>query len=92
MTATRTRYAVPALGGDRYLLVVVGDVVALPDANWSGQGYGSSISVEWMLHSGRLPRHWTATKRAALARVVVVGLWRHHHGDEPVPSHLLELT
>lgn len=59
--------------GDEERVIVAGDVVALPDRNWSGGGYGVAVSVEWMLHSGKLPKV-SAELRRELAGLVVRAL------------------
>lgn len=64
-----------AIDGETFRAVVAGDVVALPDERWSMGHFSTGISVEWMLHSGRLPG--SAARRRVLARVVVAALEAH---------------
>lgn len=59
--------------GDEYRVIVVGDVVSIPgyagSPGWSMGGFGgSSISVEWLLHDGRLPG--SKAKKVALAQMI----------------------
>ena len=84
-----TRYRSPDLGGDSIRVIIMGDVIALPDEGWSDHGYGQSISVSWLLHNAHHEIPGNKAKRTALARVIAEALWDHHH-DTPVPAHLLE--
>lgn len=68
------RYSVD---GFEVRVVVAGDVVALPDDRWSMGGFGSSISLEWMLYEARLPGR-TKHERTILARCIVRALEEHH--------------
>lgn len=62
--------------GEVVRVVIVGDVIALPNQGWSMAGFGTSISVEWMLHDGKLPGR--AAWRRKLAQCVVDALRFHH--------------
>lgn len=80
MTRNESGHHRYAVDGSEYRVVISGDVVALPDENWSGGGYGTGISEEWLFHSGNLPkgprnrrRLWAYMIRRALA---------DHHGYE----------
>lgn len=42
--------------GDVIRVIVVGDVLALPDERWSMGSFGRQISIEWLLHVGDLLR------------------------------------
>ncbi len=89
MSATDTKYRCPELGGDSVRVVIINDVVALPDEGWSDYGYGGSISVSWLLHDAHTRIPGPKKRRAVLARVIATALWGHHHGDDPIPDHLL---
>ena len=58
--------------GDLIRVVIVEDVLALPDERWSMGGFGSSISVEWLLHEARLPG--SKARRRVLADCLVRAL------------------
>ena len=62
--------------GDYVRVIVVGDVIALPDYHWSKGYFGRSISVEWLLHDGELPG--ALPQRKMLAGFIVKGLEAHH--------------
>ncbi len=62
--------------GDEIRVVVAGDVLALPDERWSMGNFGTSISVEWLLHSGKLPG--SKLHREGLAACLVRALAEHH--------------
>jgi hypothetical protein len=64
--------------GEPIRVVIAGDVLALPDERWSMGGFGSSISVEWLLHEARLPG--TKARRNVLAFCLVHALRTHHEG------------
>lgn len=66
--------------GEEIRVVVVGDVLALPSEHWSCGGFGSHISVEWLLHEARLPG--LKSRRAMLADCLVRALKQHHEGGE----------
>lgn len=70
--------------GDEYRVLVAGDVVSIPthagsSSGWSMAGFGPSISIEWLLHDGRLPG--SKTKQRALAQMVCATLAAHHEVD-----------
>lgn len=88
---TDLRYRATALGGDLIRVLIFDDTIALPSEGWAHDGFGLSISVDWLLHSARHPLPGSKARRVALARVVVTALWGHHH-DTPVPSYLLEAS
>lgn len=66
--------------GDTYRVLVVGDVVSIPGyagyPGWSMAGFGRHISVEWLLHEGRLPG--SKAKKEALARMIELALDAAH--------------
>lgn len=62
--------------GDVIRVVVAGDVLALPLEFWSLGGFGQTISVEWLLHEGKLPG--PKARREALAHCLVRALDAHH--------------
>lgn len=64
--------------GDDIRVIVSGDVLSLPDERWSMGGFGSSISVEWLLHEGRLPGQ--KARRDALAECLVRALDQARRG------------
>lgn len=68
--------------GDVLRVVVLDDCVALPMERWAGEGYGRSISVEWLLGNARLPG--PKARKEALAQAIVEAL-RLHHADAPPP-------
>ena len=62
--------------GDVRRVIVAGDVLALPDERWCMGGFASSISVEWLLHKGRLPG--SPTHKCELAGMLVRALEQAH--------------
>lgn len=64
--------------GDVIRVVVAGDVLALPDEQWSMGNFGAQITEEWLHHEGRLPG--TKARRAVLANCLVRALDTHHTG------------
>lgn len=62
--------------GEIFRVVVVRDVLALPDHGWSRGSFGSSIDAAWLLAEGRLPGPKPLRQR--LARALVRALDVHH--------------
>jgi hypothetical protein len=65
-----SRVPCPELGGDPVRVVVLDDVIALPDLGWSGAGYGEWISPDWLRRSPRIPLPGSTTRRCVLSRVI----------------------
>lgn len=85
--------------GEEHRVVVAGDVVALPNEQWCGEGYGTGISEEWLFHSGGLPkaprdrqRLWAYLIRRALADhhgySLVVGDWPWYQVEGSPPERV----
>ena len=64
--------------GDEIRVLVVGDVLALPNEEWSCGGFARSITVEWLLHETKLPG--VKERKRALADCLVRALDHHHAG------------
>lgn len=58
-----------SLDGEQFRVLIVNDVIALPYNYWSQAGYGHEISVEWLLHNGKLPGQ-TKARRQLLAELI----------------------
>lgn len=69
--------------GERIRVIIAGDVVALPIQGWSLDGFGRSISEDWLVHSGKLPG--PIRRRTALAGAIVRAL-DARAADLPVPD------
>lgn len=62
--------------GNEYRVIVAGNVIALPDERWSMGGFGATITTEWLLSNGRLPK----VRAKLLAHIIVRALEQHHRG------------
>jgi hypothetical protein len=69
--------AIYAHDDEQFRVVVLNGVVAVPYDGWSGDGYGSSISLEWMHHEGVLSKLPKA-RRQVVAELVRRGLADAH--------------
>lgn len=63
-------------GGQEVRVVIVGDVVALPDERWSLGGFGNGITAGWLLGNAKLPG--PASRKRALANAIVAALDNYH--------------
>lgn len=63
---------------DEQRVIVCGDVIALPFENWCMGGFGSSISVEWLMHERRFLPGRSKGFRLELAEMVVRALDLYH--------------
>lgn len=74
--------------GEVFRVVVAGDVIALPNEEWSYAGFGSSISEEWLLGSGNVQRFPGRSKgrKRLLAYFVRRALADHHGYRLPVSA------
>lgn len=66
--------------GETFRVVVVRDVLALPDHGWSRGSFGNSIDAAWLMAEGRLPGAKPLRQRLARALVCALNV---HHGQQP---------
>lgn len=58
--------------GEQLRVVVMGDILALPDLLWCKGGFGRTISVHWLVAEAGLPG--SAQRRRKLAEILVNAL------------------
>lgn len=67
-------------------VIVVGDVLALPYEFWCMGGFGTSISVDWLMHEPRFLPGRSKSFRLELAAMLERALELAHADDQAVVS------